>query len=171
MVQHFQYGEYLKMNKNIIIASVILLGLIAIVLAQGIGEGDIITQAQLDSINASTINLQCQLEDIGQSHIIQSRGNWYFYRNVSCLSIQPIPLDEHTNDYLIIRPNHYPNFLVSDYFACRQNNNAQYCNQFYTNELIEQHQENKQAIRNKIRRFQTVEGDSEDTDYEDGFGL
>ena len=159
------------MNKKIIIFGVLVFGLIALVLAQGIGEGDIITQAQLDSINADTINLQCQLEDIGQSHVIQSGGHWYYFRNVSCLSIEPIFIDENTDEYLIIRPSHYPNFLVSDYFACRQENSPQFCNDFYTNVLIEQHQSNKEEIRNKIRKFQTIDGDSEDTNYEDGFGL
>lgn len=159
------------MNNKIIIASVILLGLITIVLAQGIGEGDIITQAQLDSVNASNINLQCQFEDIGQSHVIQHRGKWFYFRNVSCLSIEPIFIDENTNEYLIIRPNYYPNFLVSDYFACRQEDNAQYCNQFYTNVLIEEHESNVEEIREKIKKFQTLEGNSEDTDFEDGFGL
>jgi len=159
------------MNKKIIIFGVLVLGLITLVIAQGIGEGDIITQAQLDSIDASNVNLRCQLEDLGQSRLIQSGGHWYYFRNVSCLSIEPIFIDENTNEYLIIRPSHYPNFLVSDYFACRQENSPQYCNEFYTNILREQHREDKEAIRNKIRRFQTIEGDDEDTDFEDDFGI
>lgn len=145
------------------------LGLMALVLA--IGEGDTITQAQLDSVDADTFDLKCQLEDIGQSHITKHAGHWYYYRNVSCLSIQPIKIDEDTREYLIIRPNHHPNFLISDYFTCRRNENAQYCNNFYTENLREDHRFKKSEIRNRIRRFQTIDGDNENTDYEDGFGV
>ncbi len=159
------------MKDKIIIFGVMILGILAIVIAQGIGEGDIITQAQLDSVNASTINLQCQLEDVGESHIKFIIDKWVYIRNVSCLSIDPIPLNETTNEYLIIRPNHEPYFYVYEYFDCRQENNASFCNQFYTNILIEQHQSDKESIRNRIRRYQTIEGNSGDTNYEDGFGI
>jgi len=159
------------MNKKLIIFGVIILGVISLVLAQGIGEGDIITQQQLDSINATTINLQCQLEDIGQSHVIQHQGQWFYYRNVSCLSIKPLDIDNPSDGYIITRPHHFPNFLVSDYFACREDNNVQFCNQFYTQVLIDHHQSKKLAIRNRIEQFQTVEGNEEDTDFGDDFGL
>ena len=156
------------MNRKIIIFGIVIMGLIALVLA--IGEGDVITQAQLDSIDADTINLQCQLEDIGESHLI-FQGHWFYYRNVSCLSLDPLDGDNTTDGYIITRPNHFPNFLISDYFACRQENNAQYCNEFYTDVLIDHHQSKKLAIRNRIRQYQTVEGNDENTDFDDDFGL
>lgn len=158
-------------EKKIITASIILLGLVAIVIAQGIGEGVIINQQQLDSVNASDINLQCQLEDIGQNHLIYNEGSWYYYRNVSCLSINPIDINNPSNEYVIIRPHHFPYFLVSDYFVCRQDNTPQYCNDFYTNILIENHQFRVEAIRNRIRQFQSIEGNTGNTDFGDGFEL
>ena len=148
-----------------------VIAFVTMVIAQGVGEGDVITQEQLDSINASTFNLQCQFEDIGQGHTIFYTGDWYYYRIVSCLSLEPVDIDNLAEGYLIIRPEHLPNFLISDYFACRENNNAQYCNDFYTNVLIEYHQSNVEAIRNKIRNWQTVEGNDENNDYEDDFEL
>ncbi len=156
-------------TKKIIIFGVLIFGMIALVIA--IGEGDIITQEQLDSINATTFNIQCQLEDIGQNHIIIIQGVGIYFRNVSCLNIEPIFIDENTNDYLIIRPNHFPNFFISDYNLCRDYFNASYCNDFFTNYLIDSHKADVEAIRNNIRNWQTPEGNSEDTDYEDGFGL
>jgi len=160
------------MNKKIIIFGMVMLGFIALVIAQGgIGEGDIITQEQLDSIDALTIDLQCQFEDIGEDHFIQDQGHWFYFRNISCLSIKPIPIDEHTNEYLIIRPSYYPNFLVSDYFYCTEENDRDYCDAFYTNVLIEQHESNVKAIREKIIKFQSIGGDYDYSDFEDGFGL
>ncbi len=141
-----------------------------LVLAQ-VGEGDTITQQQLDSIDASTYNLQCQLEDVGQNHLAYVAGHWYYYRNVSCLSIIPISINETTNEYLIIRKNHYPLFRVFEYFDCRQENPANYCNTFFTDVLIEQHQHSVSSIRDKIRFFQTREGDAGETDFGDGFEI
>lgn len=171
MVQYLQkIRRVVRMkNKIILLFGVLVLGLVALVMA--IGEGDIITQEQLDSIDADTFNLQCQLEDIGQSHKIEVGGHWYYYRNVSCLSIEPLDIDNPTDGYLITRPNHFPHFLISDYFNCRRNNNAQYCNGFYTEVLVRQHRDNKEVIRNTIRQYQTIEGDEEDTDFEDDFEL
>lgn len=160
------------MNKIIIISGVMVLGILTLgiltlVVAQGIGEGDIITQGQLDSIDATNISLQCQLDDVGQSHTEEINGIWRYSRNVSCLSIQPIyDNDINIEAYLLVRESHFPYFFTSEYSQCVEENNNSFCNNFYRGVLQEQHQTKKDIIRNKIKHFQTDDGNSGDTDYE-----
>ena len=63
--------------------------------AFAIGEGDKLTQQQLDLMNADTVGLQCRNEGITNDF-----PNRYVYAQASCLSIEKI---EGTRPYLIVR--------------------------------------------------------------------
>ena len=130
-----------------------------------VDEGDTITQQQLDSIDTTTFNLQCQLEDVGDNHLMFENGRWVWKREVSCLSKKPL----ESGDYEIIRKSHYPYFLASRYVACRSIHTKAECNSMFSNRLIDIYREEKENIREYLRSKQTKDTDM--SDFIDNFNV
>lgn len=123
----------------------------------------ILNQSQIDGIDADTVDLECQFEDLGQSHLYWKYGELQYIRNVSCYSITRL----NSTHYKLIRPNHYLHFLVVDYINCRIEYNKTVCSDYFVDKMRKQHIREKLSIRDIIRGYQTPEtpdiGDFEDT--------
>lgn len=135
-------------------------------LVYAIGEGDEVSQEQLDSINADTIGLQCRVEDsnltkLERTHKVE--GKYYYVRNVSCLDIEKIDDDL----YKIVRNYHYPNFRIREYIRCVLSAHPiPVCNQYFNQKLRDAHQSSVRDIRHRIKLYQT-ETESDLSDFDD----
>lgn len=132
------------MKKTILV----LLGMFFLVNASAIGEGDIITQGQLDNIDPDTFDLQCSYD----GWVLRLFPPAIVYK-ASCLSIEP----NGDGNYTVIRPTKnvsitwrwvkdrcFPNFNL---FDCKDNHIAPHVTSaFHASKL---------GIRKTIAKYQT----------------
>lgn len=137
-----------------------LLILLLLPIAYAIGEGDTITQQQLNNIPADTVGLQCR-----QGNFSYYQGEPQFNKQLSCLDISPN--DDGT--YLIIRNWWTQSYHVIRWKLCRLLNDKPYCKQQVRMEWMQDFQNMKLSIREHIKQYQgQVDVDNGDFDFPDG---
>lgn len=159
MVQHgMRYIEAEKMK--IIIYILICFALMGIVNA--ITEGQIITQEQLDSINPDTVALNCTYDGYEFT-----RGMKQALFSFSCYDIMPIP---DKQKYMIVRKYFNPiPYFIFDYVKCRLSSSKAVCVQEVKSETLIRFNNNKLAIREHIKSYQTtIDMDGSDFEYTSG---
>lgn len=126
----------------------------------------IITQEQLDGIDAETYNLQCQYEEDGinsNNYYHQPSNMKFVVRTYSCLDLEPI---ENTTTYNVFRKNIYLYQSHKEFKMCyltgkilepymNQTNIWNFCQDQLIQNLKDQYTSAKITIRNKIIDYQT----------------
>lgn len=119
----------------------------------------IVTQQQLDSINATTYNLQCQRELINGQNYITTNG--FFTIGFSCLTIRR---GNVTGEYEVNRKTFNPRFSTKEYFDCRDEFGRDVCIPRFVNVLQTKINQFKDRQRELIRAYQTAQ-DTIDADF------
>jgi len=136
---------------KIIIPVVVFLILLSFAFAYQ--EGQELTQGMLDNINATSIGLGCQAEDVGEEHKMYYMHQWYWMRHISCLSIREVA----TEHYQIVRQHNIYFFRIDYYNQCKQQYSIEQCNEYFNGVLLSQHNTALENIRNQIIFYQTKE--------------
>lgn len=144
--------------KRLIIFSAFILLLLPIV--SSIGEGDTISQQQLNLWNADTVPLQCR-----QGNFSYIFGEPQFNKQLSCLDITP----NEDGTYLIIRNWWTQSYHISRWRFCRLFNDKPYCRMQVITEWLQEFQNMKLGIRERIKQYQgNADVESNDFDFPDG---
>lgn len=125
----------------------ILVGVFLIAGVSAIGEGDILTQQQVNNINFSSVNLQCRQEGI-QIDIWMMVINPSF----SCLSLKKLD----SGDYQVIRYQWDEWYRIWDYMDCRLRYSKQECVYMVKQNFLETFKNTKAGLRETLKEFQNT---------------
>jgi len=127
----------------------VLIGIFMIGLVGAISLGQIVTQAQLDNMNLSTVDLGCGRD----STTLEYDSGWKIKAYYHCFR-----LVENGDDYEVIEDYAYAEYSAISFIDCVRRNNKAYCLQ---NELIpdmvNQVRGHKEYIREEAIEWQTHE--------------
>lgn len=141
----------------------LMLAIFAIPFITAYTDGQIVTQAQINSIDfnsyasaQSMITLMdCRVDVDGKK--IYDNGEWYYYKQFHCFNL--IELEEGI--YQVYTDFYYPHFKVNDFRLCMAMNTAEYCSSQFTHNLNAQAKSSINILRARLQGLQT-----DDSDYD-----
>lgn len=126
---------------------ILLVGFLMMGLVGAISLGQIVTQTQLDNLDLSTVDLECQRDGT----TLELDGEWKIKAYYHCFR-----LIENGDDYEVIEDYTYAEYSAVSFIQCVSENNKSYCLQ---NELIpdmrNQVRGHKEDIREEAIEWQT----------------
>ncbi len=135
---------------NLVVITLALISLISIVTAQGIREGQIITQQQLNNINVSNINyldLRC---NVNEGYEIDRK---YIYKLFDCLEVNQI----NETHYLIQRERFETKTEIKRIVNCLNRFTVNQCRTGLERDVRRQASQIVEVIKRQIVVYQTPE--------------
>lgn len=140
----------MKINRIILIVfliSVMMIFLTTFISAYQVGQN--VTQAQLDNVNVSNLNIQ-DLECQSEGYRYESRRNAFIIW--SCLDIIEYPGTDH---YVIVRTQQSTRINPIAIRGCVQREGLDFCRTLMRNKMKERVFNNFENLKRKIKDFQT----------------